>query len=111
MRGASDTMSTHLIHPPAVAALARWGILERPEDTNCPPITRYSFDFGPATVSGTPRPVDSAANAYGPRRIVLDALLAVAAGAELREEFTVEEIVVDDGRVTGIAATPRAARR
>ena len=25
----SDTMSTHLVHPPAVAALARWGILER----------------------------------------------------------------------------------
>jgi flavin-dependent dehydrogenase len=36
---------------------------------------------------------------------VLDALLvdaAVEAGAELREAFTVEEILVDDGRVTGI---------
>jgi 2-polyprenyl-6-methoxyphenol hydroxylase-like FAD-dependent oxidoreductase len=43
----SDTMSTHLAHPPAVAALARWGILERLEATNCPPITRYSFDFAP----------------------------------------------------------------
>ena len=41
----------------------------------------------------------------GPRRIVLDALLveaAVAAGAELREGFTVKEILTDDGRVTGI---------
>ena len=27
----SDTMSTHLVHPPGVAALARWGILERLE--------------------------------------------------------------------------------
>ncbi len=101
----SDTMSTHLVHPPAVAALARWGILERLEATNCPPITRYSFDFGPVTVSGSPRPANGAANAYGPRRIVLDALLveaAVSAGAELREAFTVEEVVVDDGRVTGI---------
>lgn len=101
----SDTMSTHLAHPPAVAALARWGILERLEDTNCPPITRYSFDFGPVTVSGSPLAADGAARAYCPRRIVLDALLveaAVAAGAELREDFTVEEIVVDDGRVTGI---------
>jgi flavin-dependent dehydrogenase len=101
----SDTMSTHLVHPPAVAALARWGILERLEATNCPPITSYSFDFGPVTIAGSPRPVDEVANAYSPRRIVLDALLveaAVAAGAELREAFTVEEIVIEDGRVTGI---------
>ncbi|HEX6584871.1 MAG TPA: NAD(P)/FAD-dependent oxidoreductase [Thermoleophilaceae bacterium] len=101
----SDTMSTHLAHPPAVDALARWGILERLEATNCPPITRYSFDFGPVTIAGTPRPANGTVSAYGPRRIVLDALLveaAVAAGAELREAFTVEEITIDDGRVTGI---------
>ncbi len=101
----SDTMSTHLAHPPAVDALARWGILERLEATNCPPITRYSFDFGPVTIAGTPRPANGTASAYGPRRIILDALLveaAVGAGAELREAFTVEEITIDDGRVTGI---------
>jgi flavin-dependent dehydrogenase len=105
----SDTMSTHLAHPPAVEALARWGILERLEATNCPPITRYSFNFGPVTVAGTPRAAsgasDGAATAYCPRRIVLDALLveaAVAAGAELREAFTVEELVIDEGRVMGI---------
>src|SRR5881275_2064314 len=95
----SDMMSTHFVHPPGVAALARWGILERLEATNCPPVTRYSFDFGPVTIAGTPRPADGTANAYGPRRIVLDALLveaAVAAGVELREAFTVEEVLVDD---------------
>ena len=101
----SDTMSTHLAHPPAVAALDRWGILEQLEATNCPPITRYSFDFGPVTVAGTPRPANGTDRAYCPRRIVLDALLveaAAAAGAELREAFAVEEVVVEDGRVTGI---------
>jgi 2-polyprenyl-6-methoxyphenol hydroxylase-like FAD-dependent oxidoreductase len=101
----SDTMSTHLAHPPAVAALARWGLLDELEATGCPPITRYSFDFGPVTVAGTPRPAEGAARAYCPRRIVLDALLveaAGAAGAELREAFTVDEVLVDDGRVTGI---------
>ena len=101
----SDTMSTHLAHPPAVAALARWGILDQLEKTNCPPITRYSFDFGPVTIAGTPRPADGADRAYCPRRIVLDALLveaAAAAGAELREAFTVDEVVIEDGRVTGI---------
>ena len=97
----SDTMSTHVMHPPAVAALDRWGILERLAVTNCPPIKGYSFDFGPVTIAGSPRPADGAANPYGPRRIVLDALLveaAVAAGAELRESFMVEEILVEDGR-------------
>jgi flavin-dependent dehydrogenase len=101
----SDTMSTHLAHPPAVAALDRWGILDKLEATNCPPITRYSFDFGPVAVTGTPRPSNGADRAYCPRRIVLDALLveaAVAAGAELREAFTVEEVLLEDGRVTGI---------
>lgn len=101
----SDTMSTHFVHPPGVAALARWGILERLEATNCPPVTKYSYDFGPVTISGSPHPADGVANAYGPRRLVLDTLLveaAVAAGAELREAYTVEEILVDDGRVTGI---------
>jgi 2-polyprenyl-6-methoxyphenol hydroxylase-like FAD-dependent oxidoreductase len=101
----SDTMSTHLAHPPAVAALDRWGILDKLEATNCPPITRYSFDFGPVAVAGTPRPSNGTAKAYCPRRIVLDALLveaAAAAGAEMREGFSVEEVLTEDGRVTGI---------
>ena len=101
----SDTMSTHLAHPPAVAALGRWGILEALEDTNCPPITRYSFNFGPVSVAGTPQPADGSDKAYCPRRIVLDALLveaAGAAGAEIREAFTVDEVLMENGRVTGI---------
>jgi flavin-dependent dehydrogenase len=101
----SDTMSTHLAHPPAVAALERWGILERLEKTGCPPIKRYSFNFGPVTISGTPRPANGATHAYGPRRTVLDALLveaAAAAGAEVREGFTVEDVIAEDGRITGI---------
>ena len=101
----SDTLSTHFIHPPGVSALDRWGILEQLEATNCPPVTRYSYDFGPITIAGTPRPGDGVAIGYGPRRLVLDAMLidaAVAAGAEFRESFTVEEILVEDGCGTGI---------
>ena len=101
----SDTMSTHLVHPPGVAALARWGILDRLRATGCPPITRYSFDFGPVTVTGSARPVDGNATAYCPRRVVLDALLtdaAVAAGADLREAFTVEDLIFDGDRVVGV---------
>ena len=32
----SDTNSTLLIHPPGVAALARWGVLEKVIATGCP---------------------------------------------------------------------------
>ena len=96
----SDTMSTHLVHPPGVAALERWGLLDRLVATGCPPVERYSFDFGPVTIAGSPQPVDGVARAYCPRRTVLDQLLvdaAVEAGAELREGFTVDEVLAADG--------------
>ena len=102
----SDTVSTHLLHPPAVASLSRWGLLDNVLSTGCPAIERYSFDFGAVTISGTPRPaVDGWTRAYAPRRTVLDTVLvdaAVEAGAEVRQSFTVDEILVDGGRVSGI---------
>ena len=42
----SDTLSTHVIHAPGVAALQRWGLLDEVMATGCPAITGYSFDFG-----------------------------------------------------------------
>jgi flavin-dependent dehydrogenase len=100
----SDTLSTHILHPPGVAGLKSWGLLDRLTATGCPPIDTYTFDFGPFTISGAPGTEDSPV-AYCPRRTVLDKLLvdgASEAGAEVREEFTVEEVVVDDDRVIGI---------
>jgi flavin-dependent dehydrogenase len=107
----SDTMSTHLIHPPGVAALKRWELLERLEATGCPPITKYSYDFGPVAISGSPAPADGVPKAYCPRRIVLDELLveaAVEAGVELREGFNVDEVLVEDGDVTGVRGHTKA---
>ena len=106
----SDTMSTHLVHPPGVASLERWGVLEGLVETGCPPVERYSFDFGPVSVAGSPQPVDGISHAYGPRRTILDKLLvdaAAEAGAEIREAFTVEEILSEDGAVTGIRGHSR----
>ena len=100
----SDTISTHLLHPPGVAALRRWGLLDRLVDTGCPPIVTYAFDFGSFTITGTPG-TDEAPVSYGPRRTVLDKLLvdaAAEAGAEVREGFTVEDLVFDDGAVVGV---------
>jgi len=101
----SDTMSTHLIHPPGVAALDRWGLLDRLASSGCPPIATYQIDFGPFTVAAAPKPAGAISRGYAPRRTVLDKLLvdaAVESGAELREGFTVSEVLIEDGTVTGI---------
>ncbi len=82
----SDTVSTHLVHPPGVAALQRWGLLDRVLATGCPPIDTYAFDFGAFTLSGAPG-TPEAPVAYAPRRTVLDQVLveaAAEAGAEVR---------------------------
>jgi flavin-dependent dehydrogenase len=96
----SDTLSTHLIHTPGVATLKQWGLLDRLVATGCPPIDTYAFDFGPFTLSGSPE-IDGTPAAYAPRRTVLDKLLVDAAreaGAEVREGFTVEDLVLREGR-------------
>jgi len=108
----SDTISTHLIHPSGVAALKRWGLLDRLVATGCPPIRTYSFDFGPFTISGTPG-IEGTPVSYAPRRTILDKLLVDAAseaGAEVREGFTVEHLAIEDGRVTGIRGHGKGGR-
>src|SRR6476661_7650525 len=100
----SDTVSTHILHPLGVAALARWGLLDRLTATGCPPLHTYTFDFGPFTISGSPGTADAPV-AYCARRTVLDKLLvdaAVEAGVEIREGFTVEEVLIEDGAVVGV---------
>ena len=100
----SDTVSSHVVHPLGAAALARWGLLDRLTATGCPPIHTYAFDFGPFTLSGSPGTTDAPV-AYCARRTVLDKLLvdaAAEAGADVREGFTMEELLIEDGRIVGI---------
>ena len=101
----SDTLSTHAIHAPGIAALRRWGVLDAVLATGCPPIDAYTFDFGTFGLRGTPRPCEGSSTAYAPRRYLLDAILveaAAAAGAEVREHFSVADLVVEDGVVVGV---------
>jgi 2-polyprenyl-6-methoxyphenol hydroxylase-like FAD-dependent oxidoreductase len=93
----SDTVSSHMVHGPGIAALRRWGLLDRVTATGCPPIETYSFDFGAFTITGNPRADGGIATAYAPRRTVLDKILVDAAGeagAEVREDFAVDEVIV-----------------
>jgi 2-polyprenyl-6-methoxyphenol hydroxylase-like FAD-dependent oxidoreductase len=100
----SDTVSTHIVHPLGARALLRWDLLDSLAATGCPPMHTYAFDFGAFTISGAPGTTDAPV-AYCPRRPILDQLLVAAAGragAEIREGFAVEEILIEAGRAVGI---------
>ncbi|MEX0783615.1 MAG: NAD(P)/FAD-dependent oxidoreductase [Dehalococcoidia bacterium] len=106
----SDKLSTHYIHPPGVQALERWGVLDTLLATNVPPITKFSVSAG-----GVALPIPPMEGvAYCPRRYLLDKILvdaAVEAGVEMREAFTVDEVLMDGERVTGIAGHSRGGER
>jgi flavin-dependent dehydrogenase len=102
----SDTLSTHLIHQPGVAALARWGLLDAVRATGCPPLDRVSYEVADIRLEGCARGVEGQRAAYAPRRRVLDPVLveaAVAAGVEYRERCVVTGLLHDtSGRVVGV---------
>ena len=101
----SDSMRLHYIHQAGIVRLKRWGLLERLIATNCPPIRERVIDYGDFPLTGRAAPLDGVADAYAPRRYVLDKLLvdaACEASAELREQFSVDALEMDDGQVVGI---------
>jgi 2-polyprenyl-6-methoxyphenol hydroxylase-like FAD-dependent oxidoreductase len=101
----SDTLSTLLIHPPGVERLRHWGLLDDVIASGCPAIETYAFDPGQFVLSGRPLPDEGVRTAYAPRRTLLDEILvdaAALAGVEVRERFTVEDVVVEDDTVLGV---------
>lgn len=101
----SDTISSHLIHSPGMAALQRWGLADEVTATGCPPVPTYRVDFGPFAIAAPPRLPEGASVAFAPRRLELDQILvdaALRAGAEVRESFNVSGLAVEDGVVRGI---------
>ena len=101
----SDTLSTHALKLPAAASLKRWGLLDQVIASNCTPISSWAIDFGGLVLAGVAPPAEGVTSAYAPRRRILDAILAdaaVQAGAELRQDFNVDHVLVSDDRVSGI---------
>ena len=101
----SDTLSTHVVHIKGGAALKRWGLMDAVVKSNCPSIQRCEFRIGPLTLRGKYLPLGGVDGVVAPRRTVLDKLLAdaaVQAGVELRDDFLVEELLIEDDCVTGI---------
>jgi 2-polyprenyl-6-methoxyphenol hydroxylase-like FAD-dependent oxidoreductase len=102
----SDTISTHILWPHGAEILGRWGLLQQLAATGVPPICRrMTFDVGPFALRGTIPDANDGMGGFCPRRTVLDALLVNAAaesGADVREGFTVDDLLVADDTVIGI---------
>jgi flavin-dependent dehydrogenase len=110
----SDTLSTHVIHQPGVAALARWGLLERVRESGCPPLDRAVYEVADVRLEGCAHGVEGQRAGYAPRRQVLDAILvngAVASRVEFRDHCSVSGLLHDDsGRVVGVEGTHRGRK-
>jgi flavin-dependent dehydrogenase len=101
----SEIPQGHFVHHHGPPRLARWGLLESIVASGCPPVTSITTYFGDFRLQANDLSVDGVAWGYGPRRAVLDDILvraAIAAGAELREGISVESLLTDGERVTGV---------
>ncbi|MER6125847.1 NAD(P)/FAD-dependent oxidoreductase [Streptomyces sp. NPDC001795] len=102
----TDTLSTHLIHQPGVAALARWGLLDAVRASGCPPLDHAVYEVADIRLEGCARGVEGQRAGFAPRRHILDAILvreAVAAGVEVRDRCRVTGLLRNDsGRVVGV---------
>jgi len=109
----SDTISTHILWPHGAEILDGWGLLSTLAATGVPPICRrMTFDVGPFALRGAIPDANNGAGGFCPRRTVLDGLLvnaAADAGAEVREGFTVDELLSADGAVAGIRGHARTS--
>ncbi|MCY4404971.1 MAG: FAD-dependent oxidoreductase, partial [Rhodospirillaceae bacterium] len=105
--------STHLIHPLGVAHLRSWGVL--PEiAARANPFTGWRVDLHGIVLEGTPPAVGGHNESFGPRRRLLDGVLAeaaVAAGAAFRDGTRVVDLIEDGGSVAGVVTLGQDGRR
>ena len=100
----SDVVSTHALTGDAVPRLISWGLIDDVLATGVKPLRKVTFRaFGMAIENDLPD------GAYGlnPRRYALDNVLAGAAraaGAEIREGVSVQELLFDGDTVVGVRA-------
>jgi 2-polyprenyl-6-methoxyphenol hydroxylase-like FAD-dependent oxidoreductase len=89
------------VQVPGVARLARWGVLDQILAAGTPATRSVRFDQGEAVITGRFPEYDGADFMCSPRRTLLDKVLvdaARAAGADIRENFTVDELRRTTGR-------------
>jgi flavin-dependent dehydrogenase len=100
----SDTLSTHLMLPPAVQLLRRIGVLEAVEATGLRRITRARSYISDCLLEGPIGP--PGAYALAPRRDRFDAILVEHAmrrgNVEFHDRTRAERLIEEDGRVVGV---------
>jgi len=106
-RGA-DTLSTHALMRGGVLQLSRWGLLDEIVARGTPAVRRTTFVYADERVDIGIKPTHGVDALYAPRRTVIDPLLVRAAeqaGADVRHQTAVRDLVRHDGRVVGVCAT------
>lgn len=103
----SDTLSTHYIQQRGLARLRDWGLLDELVASGCPPIREMTVSYKESVITGFADPIEGIDATYAPRRTVFDKILVDAArdaGAEVRENCSVTELLFEGDRVVGIRA-------
>lgn len=106
----SDTLSSHQLQIPGSVLLKKWGLLDQVLATDPGPACGASFDMGYASFDGDYPELEGVHHLISPRRYLLDTILveaAAAAGADVRQGFTTQELLFQDGRVVGIRGRDR----
>jgi flavin-dependent dehydrogenase len=101
----TDIMSTHYVKRSGANLLNQWGLLDAVRDAGTPAIDQLNFEIDDTRLSGNAPPCDDVGTDFTPRRIYLDKILvdaAIDAGAEVRDKFTITDLLFHDGRVIGI---------
>jgi flavin-dependent dehydrogenase len=102
-----DPLATHALLRGGVLQLHRWSLLDDVIAAGTPPVKRSTFRYGDDVSVVTLRPSSGVDALYAPRRTVLDRLLvdaARAAGAEVRYDTRVVDVVTAGPRVVGVRA-------
>lgn len=111
-RPGTDTISTLYIQPPGMVRLKNWGVLDEVAASGAPVLDTASYTIEAITVSGRASwPADTPLP-RAPRRRDLDRILAeaaVRAGADLRVQSSVTDLIVEDERVAGVRYSLRGA--
>ena len=109
----SDVMSTHYVKRAGASLLQKWGLLEQLRATDTPAISELTFKINDVSLTGRAPGCNGVDTDFTPRRTCLDPILvraAEAAGAEVRDQFTVSSLVFDGNRVVGVkGASPAGA--
>lgn len=111
----TDTVSTHGLMRAGVLQLSRWALLDDLINAGTPHIRQTTFHYADGqSVPVAIRPSAGVDALYAPRRYLLDRIVvdaAAEAGAHIRHETTVTELLRDDdGQVGGVRVQDRSGQ-